>query len=50
MAARLSELDDLITSGLTQLTDAPSASVDKNATQRLRLLRAYYDADEARTC
>jgi hypothetical protein len=46
MAARIAELDDLITSGLTQLTNAPSASVDKNVTLRLRLLRASYDADE----
>ena len=45
-AAGLAELDDLITSGLTQLTDAPWPSVDKNATLRLRLLRACYDADE----
>ena len=46
MTARLAELDDLITSGLTQLTDPPTASVDKDATLRLRLLRACYNADE----
>jgi hypothetical protein len=46
MTARLAELDDLITSGLTQLADTPSASADKEATLRLRLLRACYDADE----
>lgn len=43
---QLAEFDDLITSALTQLTITPSATVDKDVTLRLRLLRACYDADE----
>lgn len=46
VAARLAELDNLITSALTQLTTAPSATLDKDVTLRLRLLRASYGADE----
>jgi len=46
ITARLAELDDLITSAITQLRDAPSASVGKDVELRLRLLRAYYDAGE----
>jgi len=46
VAARLAELDDLIVSALTQLTTAPSATLDKDLTLRLRLLRACYDAEE----
>jgi hypothetical protein len=47
VAARLAELDDLITSALTQLADTPSATtVDKDINLRLQLLRACYNADE----
>ena len=46
MSARLAKLDDLITSGLTQLAGTSSASVDKDVMLRLQLLRAYYDAGE----
>jgi hypothetical protein len=46
VAARLAELDDLIVSALTQLTTTHSATLDKDVTLRLRLLRACYDAEE----
>jgi len=46
MAARLAGLDDLISSGLAQLRETPSAPVDKDAALRLRLLCACYDAEQ----
>lgn len=42
VVARLAELDELITSALTQLNGAP----DKKVALRLRLVRACYKADE----
>lgn len=46
VATRLFELDDLITSALTQLTDAPSTPLDREVALRLRLVRACYDVNE----
>lgn len=45
-ATRLSELDDLITSAITQLTQAPPTAVDKDVMLRLRLARASHNLDE----
>jgi hypothetical protein len=46
IAARLAEMDDLITSALMQLADTSSATSDRTVTLRLQLLRACYDAVE----
>jgi hypothetical protein len=46
VAARLAELDDLITAALTQLTNEFPAAMNKDLTLRLRLVRACYGSDE----
>ncbi|MEU0962641.1 hypothetical protein ACIBSS_30865 [Micromonospora aurantiaca] len=46
IAARLAELDDLITSAVTQLAQTPRTAPNKNASLRLRLARASYNLNE----
>ena len=47
---RLAELDDLLTSALSQLDGSAAArGMDKDVTMRLRLVRAQYDEEERTT-
>lgn len=48
--ARIAELDDLLTSAISQMEGSAAAQgMDKNITIRLRLLRAHYDVVERTT-
>jgi hypothetical protein len=46
VALRLADLDDLIRSAITQLTEDSSQAADADVLLRLRLIRAHYDVDE----